>query len=190
MDFTYLLKERDMSVYECSKKSGIPYSTLMDIMKGNTLIERVSSRNLHALAATLGMTMDALYSHMNVPERTSFETFKSQVRHEVKRLGDKIFIEEILGSDIISTYWRWEWYYEAFYLLGMLDYLCRVNKIATPVKYDNIREYKLPDTVYPMDLEIAAKFSTGLDNRERAKEESIPEFMKYNIVEKEIRDVY
>ena len=177
-------------MYELSKRSGIAYSTLSDIIKGKTPIDRVSSRNLHALAEALDYSMDTLYSMMHVPERTSFETFKSQVRHEVKMLGDISFIDETLRTDMINRYWHWEWYYEAFYLLAMLDYLCRLNKVSIESKYDSLREYSLPETVYPMDIELAAKIEDRLDIRKTAIRESIPEFIKYNIVEKEIRDVY
>ena len=190
MDFSFLLEEEPMSMYECSKRSGIPYSTLSDIIKGKTPIDRVSAKNLRALADTLGYSMDTLYSMMHVLERTSFETFKSQVRHEVKLLGDVDFINEMLRADMVTRYWRWEWFYEAFYLLAMLDYLCRLNNVQIAQKYNEIREYKLPDTVYPMDIALAAKLDKSLDIRNTAVRESIPEFIKYNIVEKEIRDVY
>ena len=190
MDFSFLLENEPMSMYECSKRSGIPYSTLSDIIKGKTPIERVSSKHLRALADTLDYSMDTLYSIMHVPERTSFETFKSQVRHEVKLLGDIDFINETLRTDMIRLYWHWEWFYEAFYLLAMLDYLCRINKMETEKKYNDMREYKLPETVYPMDISLAAKINNNLDIRDAAIRESIPEFIKFNIVEKEIRDVY
>ena len=146
--------------------------------------------NLAYTARTAPHKMDMLYSLMHVPERTSFETFKSQVRHEVKLLGDVGFINETIRTDVIMRYWHWEWFYEAFYLLAMLDYLCRLNNIAKSPKYDDIREYRLPETVYPMDLTLAARISKDLDIRNEAVRESIPEFIKYNIVEKDIRDVY
>lgn len=190
MDFMNLLEYEGISMYECSKRSGIPYSTLSDILKGKTPIKKVSSKHLRALAKALDWTMDDLYSYMYVPDRTSFETFKSQVRHEVKHMGDIDFINETIDTDMISRYWKWEWFYEAFYLLAMLDYLCRINNIGISRKYDNIREYSLPETVYPMDINLAARIDKDLDIRATAVKESIPEFMKYNIVEKEIRDVY
>ena len=190
MDFSFLLEGKVVSLYECSKRSNIPYSTLSDILKGRTPIEKVRTEYLHALAKTLDMSMDDLYSSMHVPERSSFETYKSQVRHEVKRIGDVAFINETLNADMINRYWRWEWYHESFYLLAMLDYLCRLNGIEISSRYDSIREYRLPETVFPLDVSVAAKISNNLDIRDKAIEESIPEFMKYNIVEKDIRDVY
>ena len=190
MECSYLLKNENLTMYECSKRSGIPYSTLSDIIKGKTPIERVSSGHLRALAETLRLTMDELYSQVHVPERTSFETFKSQVRHEISRLGDAEFVKETCREDLIRRYWRWEWYHEAFYLLAALDYLCRMNNVKPPEQYEDIREYKLPEPVFPMDLNVAAKVDSKFDIRENALKESIPEFRKFNIVEKDIRNVY
>lgn len=190
MDYTFLLEYEGMSIYECSKRSGIPYSTLADIMKGKTPIEKVSFKNAKALAETMDMSMEDLYAQMHTPKRTSFETFKSQTRHEVKMLGDVEFINVTIHSKMIEKYWHLEWFYEALYLLAMIDYLCRINKIAKAKQYDEFREYKLPEPVYPMDISIAAKLNKKLDIRREAMKESVPEFARHNIVEKDIRDVY
>ncbi len=190
MDFSYILEYEGISIYEASKRSGIPYSTLSDIVRGRTPIERVSSGNLHALAKVLDMSMDDLYYQMFVPERTSFENFKSQTRHELKRVGETQFINELVNTNIINKYWNLEWFYEAFYLLAMLDYLYRVNKIVKDDQYEHLRTYKLPEIVYPMDILMAARIGKKYDIRRQAECESIPEFMKYNIVEKEVNDVY
>lgn len=190
MDCSFLLKKEKMTMYECAKRSGIPYSTLSDIIKGKTPIERVSAGNLRALANALRLSMDELYTLIHIPERTSFETFKSQVRHELRRLGDVEFIKEAIDDDVIRRYWRWEWYYEAFYMLAMVDYLCKQNNMKKFSEYDDMRRHRLPEPVYPMDLNIAAKIDKDLDIRKRALKESIPEFKRFNIVERDVRDVH
>lgn len=189
MDFSYMLKG-EMTVYECSKRSGIAYSTLADLFNGKTPIDRVSMRTAYYTSKTLGITMEEMYEKMHVPERTSFETFKNQVRHEVKDLGDVRFIEKVNTDDSILKYWYLEWFCEAFYLLAMIDYLCRMNNMQIVSKYDNIRQYSLPETVFPVDIKLAAEMSKDLDLRTKAVNESLPEFIRFNIVEKEIRDVY
>ena len=190
MDYTFLLEDGHMTVYECSKKSGIPYSTLADLFRGRTQMEKISFKTAHDLAETLGMTMDELYKETHVPVRKSFETFKSQVRHELKRMGDIEFIKGTIDDDAINRFWRWGWYLEAFYLLGMLDYLYSENGIAPDSRYDSFRDMSLPETVYPMDINLAAKIGGDPAVRSRAVKESIPEFYNYNIVEKDVRDVF
>lgn len=56
-----LLKEKNISPYRLSKISGIPYTTLSDIIGGRTLISTVSASTLARLAKALGISMDELY---------------------------------------------------------------------------------------------------------------------------------
>ena len=62
--------------------------------------------------------------------------------------------------------------------------------MKTLQEYDDLREYRLPEPVYPMDVNVAAKIDSKFDVRKSALKESIPEFRRFNIVEKDIRDVY
>lgn len=56
-----ILIERNESVYNVSKKTGIPYSTLSDLVNEKTKIENVQASVVYRLAKYLKMTMDALY---------------------------------------------------------------------------------------------------------------------------------
>lgn len=121
--------------------------------------------------------------------RMDFEVFKSNVCHMVKFDGDLDFIVEMLRSNIIRKYWEEGHYPESFYLLGMLDYLSRIHELPLYAGYDDIRTYSLEDVYYPLDFELIAKINPVLDVREKEKEDAIPEFLRFNIVEKEIRNV-
>ena len=57
---TYLAMQ-NLSVYSISKCSGIPYSTLNDIVNCKVEIENVRAGILYALAKVLGISMDRLY---------------------------------------------------------------------------------------------------------------------------------
>lgn len=188
MNFEYLLKNRNMTVYECSKLSNIPYSTLSDIIKGRTEIGKCSFATAYALAETLGITMEELYRTMNVPRRIPFELFKSSVQHDLKREGDLGFIKMVIINKYIDKYWHWEWYMEALYMLAMLDYLCRVNSLPVSNEYDELRHHRISETIYPSDILLIDKLKPELKIKERSIAESIPEFIRFNIVEKEIRD--
>lgn len=56
-----ILIERNESVYNVSKKTGIPYSTLSDLVNEKTKIENVQANVVYRLAKYLKMTMDAVY---------------------------------------------------------------------------------------------------------------------------------
>lgn len=96
---------------------------------------------------------------------------------------------ELLKSGTIRLYYEKEWYPEALYLLAMLDYLSRVNEVALCTDYDDLRSKKLQETIYPSSV-IAQALITGDETiKDKASEESIPEFIRFNIVEKDIRDI-
>jgi len=52
---------RNISIYSLSKQSGISYSTLNDIVNCKVEIANVKAGILHAVAKTLGISMDMLY---------------------------------------------------------------------------------------------------------------------------------
>ncbi len=122
--------------------------------------------------------------------RSDFEIFKSNICHRVKDSGDLDFILRVLETDDIRRYWIKKWYPEAFYLLATVDYLSRENDIPLCNKYDDIRSRSLKFPLYPRDVLMAARLSPALDRRADCRETAIPEFMRFNIVEGEIRNVY
>ena len=83
-----------------------------------------------------------------------------------------------------------KWYAEAFYLLAMVDYLSRINNIPLCNKYEYIRSRSLKDTLYPKDVIMTYLLDPQSDVKKRSRDESIPEFMRFNIVESEVRNVY
>ena len=55
-----LLKRQKKSKYRLAKEACIPHSTLSDICKGNTKLEKCSAETLYKLARSLGVTMEVL----------------------------------------------------------------------------------------------------------------------------------
>ena len=55
------IKTNNVSIYSISKRSGIPYSTLNDIVNCKVEIENVKAGIVYALAKTLQISMDWLY---------------------------------------------------------------------------------------------------------------------------------
>ena len=95
--------------------------------------------------------------------RIPFESYKSNICHHLRILGDRNFIRDVLLQDNITKYWT---------------------------RYDNLRRCSLESPLYPRDIELICIFA-GNDNRKKqALEECIPEFKHYNIIESDIRNVY
>ena len=184
-----ILKEKKMSMYQCAKLSGIPYTTLSEVVRGKTRLEKCSAETVYKLSKVLNVTMEELMVD-SIEPRTDFEIFKSNVCHFVKDNDELDFIVTTLQKDEISRYWNKKWYPEAFYLLAMVDYLSRVNEIPLCTKYDEIRTHSLKEPLYPRDVMLPAKLHPELDVRERCRREAIPEFLRFNIIENEIRNVY
>lgn len=122
-------------------------------------------------------------------ERSSFENFKSAICHRVKELGDLDFIKNTLKSNDIHKYYRRKWYPECLYLPAMLDYVSRENNIPICNEYDGLRRCKLERIIYPASIIALSVVSKSAKPLERAKKEAIPEFMRFNIVESDIRNV-
>jgi len=185
-----LLNEKKISAYRCAKESGIPYTTLLELVRGKTHIEKCSADTVYKLAKLFGVTMEELVERYSVPSRLEFETFKGNAQHLLKRLGDLDFIIQVLEENTVRKYWALKWYPEAFYLLAMLDYLCRVNDLKLCGDYNDMRGARLAEMAYPKDIRLSAKLSPGMDMQAILDRAAIPEFEQFNIYEVDIRDVY
>ena len=183
------LKEKKMSIYRLAKASGVPYATLNDIYNGKTRLEKCSAETIYRLAHALNVSMEELLVPCMM-KRPSFENFKSTVCHRVKEKGDIAFIIDTLEKQDIRTYYNQKWYPEALYLLAMLDYLSRENDVPLCDEYDDLRRCKLEKPLYPASIRavsVAAKNDMAM---KQAAATAIPEFMRFNIIESEVRNVF
>ena len=183
-----LLKQRGESAYRLSKKSGVPYTTLIDIISGRTNIGSCSGDTLYKLAKSLSVSIESLLEP-SVEERPDFELFKSSICHQVKSEGDLLFIIDVLKDNLIKKYYDLGWYPECLYMLAMVDYLSRINHLALCKEYDSLRHSRLSSTIFPSSIIVEACVTKNDAVKERAIKESIPEFIRFNIVESEIRNV-
>ena len=107
----------------------------------------------------------------------------------MKELGDIEFVIELLEEDQIRKYYKKKWYPESLYLLAMLDYLSRENDIPICTQYDDMRHLKLKNVLFPASVSVVAKVSKSDELMKQSVKEAIPEFMRFNIVESEVRNV-
>ncbi len=190
-----LLIEKQMSKYRLAKESGIPQTTIADICSGKAHIEKCSADTIYKIAKVLNVSMESLIeqeidSNLQKPVRSSFEIFKSNVCHYVKDRGDIDFIIEALSSDEIRTLYNRKWYAESFYLLAMVDYLSRENKVPICTDYNDIRAQRLQEIIYPASVLLSDTAMNTDKHRRECMRNAIPEFLNFNIVESEVRNVY
>ena len=188
MNINEIINEKHLSKYRVAKNSGIPYMTLNDICNGKTRLDKCSADTVYKLAKELDVTMEELLEPIMAP-RPAFDLFKSNVCHRLKELGDVDFLIDTIESDEITTYYKRAWYPESLYLLAMVDYISRINDIPLCNSYSEIRKAKLRNVIFPSSIIAAAAVSGNNRIKELAMESSIPEFMKFNIVESEVRNV-
>ncbi len=71
----------------------------------------------------------------------------------------------------------------------MLDYVSRENDIPICTQYDDMRMLILKTILFPASVLAAAKVAKSDELKRRSIREAIPEFMRFNIVESEVRNV-
>lgn len=195
MNLNQMLEQKNITKYRLWKESGVPQATISDICTGKTRIEKCSAETIYRIAKVLDVSMESLIAPavMTMDEersRPSFEVFKSNTCHRVKDMGDIPFVIELLQTNQIRKLYDKKWYPEALYLLAMLDYLSRENNIPICKNYNDIRSAKLKQRVYPSSVIILCKTLNSNAPKEECIRLAIPEFLRFNIVESEVRNVF
>ena len=180
-----ILEQKNMSKYRLAKVAGVPQTTVVDICSGKAKLENCSAGTVYKLAQALDTTVESLIEY-----RPAFDVFKSSVCHRVKEMGDMDFILAVLESNEIRRFYQKHWYLESLYLLAMVDYLSRENDIPVVTDYNDLRRTKLQDTVYPVSVHARCIASGNDTAKNESRAEAIPEFLRHNIVEAEVRNVY
>ena len=183
-----IITSKSISIYRLSQDSDIPYTTLSNIVSGKADLRKCTAETIYKLSVALDVPMEELLKPYFV-KRTTFELFKSNVCHKLKELGDIDFIIDTLENNEINNYYKRKWYPECFYLLAMLDYISRINNIPYCNEYDELRKQKLSKPLFPSGIIATSLVSDTSNIKEQSLAEAIPEFLRYNIIESEVRNV-
>lgn len=122
-------------------------------------------------------------------ESSDFDNFRSNLCHYLKNVGDLDFIYSILESDIITLFYEKQMNKEALYTLAALDYISKENEIPICTRYEYLRHCKFERMIYPRQAEIISRLAKNDSFKKRLLKNANPEFLKYNIVEGDMRDV-
>ncbi|WP_158588765.1 helix-turn-helix domain-containing protein [Butyrivibrio sp. X503] len=184
MQIDEYLKSKNISLYKLAELSGVSYTTVFNLINGKSDIYNCALGKVLPIAKALELSVEELAFLCD--RKYSFTLFKSEQCHLVSRMGQVEYIIEVLEDKKIDQYWRLCCYAEAMYMVGMIDYLSRLNDIQQCTNYDHIREHKLKDKIYPIDAAIENKLSNKKARLKKLEENAIPEFMRFNIVEGDV----
>ena len=127
-------------------------------------------------------------------DKFTFTWYRSEICHFLKESGDADFIAAIVGERWVERFWEWQWYAEAFYLIAIVDYLSDLHNVERYGGYNTYRRYKLENVLYPQDVLInfrlqPEKYNPQMVIEQCKKDPCSRYFIRYNIVEGDIRDV-
>ena len=117
MTIQQILREKNLSRYQLSKKSGVPWATLADICSGKTTLSRCSAGTLMKLSSALGIPMEQLITltvekpqmHAGKPtDRTYLEkalpaSLDKALREYIQGEKDKVSYMDCLWGELYSA---------------------------------------------------------------------------------------
>ena len=117
MTIQQILREKNLSRYQLSKKSGVPWATLADISSGKTTLSRCSAGTLMKLSSTLDIPMEQLITltvekpqmHGGKPtDRTYLEknlpaSLDKALREYIQGEKDKVSYMDCLWGELYSA---------------------------------------------------------------------------------------
>jgi len=189
-----ILNEKEKSLYRLSKESEIPYSTLYELTHDYDVYRKCSADTLFRLSKALGISMDYLYERFSnrllevAIASSSFDLYRSQITHDLNRLGDQEFFHQIISDNTIEHLFWSNLLHEAYYLYATVLYLARINHFQLPV-YSWMKKEKIKNQViFPSGVFLKYKVYNNPDILRDEYRKSIPEFRKFGFVERDLKN--
>lgn len=187
MKFKELLIEKQITGYALSKNTGIPYTTINDLINGRTIIQNISLKHAIKIADFLNVKIDDL-AHLDKEELIEFRYFRNNALHELKSIGADNFIKKVIKEKEIDYYYKNNGKEYAYYLLALIDYLANMyglNKFEK--RYNDLRKEKLQKPFFVGSNLI--HYNTVEEAEKEFGITVIPEFKKFNIIEEDVFNV-
>ena len=187
MTFKELLEAKNITGYALSKNTGIPYTTINDLINSKTIIQNVSLKHALLIADELKVDIRVL-NNLTTYQPIEFRYFRNNLLWELKREDQLDFVNEIIRKKEIDFYYKNNAKEYAYYLLALIDYICR--KCHTDIhaeRYNEIRKERL-DKPFFVGSNLVS-FKSIDEAEEKLKIKVIPEFKQFNIIEEDIFNV-
>ena len=196
-----LMNKKCMTRSDLSMMSDVPDSTLRDILSGKAQIDHCEAATIYGIADALGTTVEDILDHYwdECLEDDDEEVWKRQPLHDGHTLllfystVDKLvqLRQAVEDADLASCFssepfidyfFDKGFYREAFFLLGITDYLNRKLGKKTEPRFDAYRVYRLDNPVYSLSTLEEYDDPEELKNAKAyAEDYAIPELAAFNI---------
>ena len=195
-----LMNMNCMTRADLSRISGVPDSTLRDILSGKAQIDHCEAATIYSIADALGTSVEDILDHYweeclsEVDEECEREAIHDEhtlalfyhlvdvtvkARHDE---DDRAVADCFNSSSLIDRFFYEGCYRSAFFLLGLTDYLNRKLELKTDPRFDAYRVFCLDRPVYSLSTLEEYDDSDALDNaRAYAEAYAIPELAAFNI---------
>ena len=188
MRFYELLESRNITSYALAKTTGIPYTTINDLLHYRTLPKNISLEHALKIAKVLDVSLEELAAIEGAP-MTEFDFFRTNLLNDINMLGPVRWINKTIKNKVIDFYYKNGGVAHALFMLATLDYLSRKNHLSFYQKrYNDLRKMKLDKVLFTgMNL---LTFSSVEEAERLLAVKIAPEYRRFNIIETDITSLY
>ena len=122
-------------------------------------------------------------------ETENYTTYTSELCHLLKSKGDMFFLQNILKYVDIDKLWKEGKKKHTLYTVAMIDFVSKENECTLKPELEKYRSFKMDVLSFPEGVETLIRITGNTLLMEHCLREAIPEFLRYNIVETDIRNV-
>ena len=197
-----LMDKKWMTRAALSMMSGVPDSTLRDILSGKAQIDHCEASTIYGIADALDTTVEDILDHYwdeCLDQDDDEEALEQQPLHDehtlllfystvdklvqLRKFADDSLLASSFNSETFIDYFYDNGFYrEAFFLLGLTDYLDRKLGMKTNPRFDAYRGYCLDCPIYSLSTLEEYDDSEELEKAKAyAEVYAIPELAAFNI---------
>ena len=159
-----MINHAGISFEELCKTTGIPASTLSDILSGKAELTHCQARTIQKLSHGIGLSMDELMEldslARSVPEKNEsgklhklcspdvFSTFRGDLLDVLQHVDEETFIYAAAQTEFVESMYEAGLCAQALYSLGLIDYLCDEHGSPRLEQYNKYRGDTMEKTVF------------------------------------------
>ena len=199
MYLSNLMENRNMTRAHLSRISGVPESTLRDILNGKTRLDRCEVTTVLCLAEALGTTVEKVMVNYweeqfdddweKEQEKLHddgnllfFYTIVDATMFKLQLEDDQDFVQSMLDNCWIERFYAEKRYRCALFLLGLVNYLCRKHQWKLDDRFDEYQNTYLDLPVYSLrTLEDGDEEDDLVEAKAYTEAYAVPELARFNI---------